>query len=275
MARPALAVLVPGPAGDGSWVDAALASYDGVVAGEDVVVVHGTPDRLPDADVVLAHGIQYAPLVRAAPDRTVVMSDVPASVEGLGHATLVDWAWYEAARVAGRVAAVVADGLPVGLVAGPAVPTQRKVADAFSAGVADAGTGCATVAVHLPSFDDVAGGRGAGTRLVEAMGCRVLLGTADGAGDAAAEQARAAGALTLGFLRPHPDDLGHVLSDVTGVLRGLVTDALATGRTGTAAGHDRPVHAGLASGHLDLVLSDHVGAAAVRARADALAAYAG
>lgn len=244
-----VAALLPGPAGDGSWVDAAHAALDRLtVTGDVVVTVHeDVPDVLPAADVVLCHGIQYEPLVRAAgPGRVVVMSDHPGDLAALDHVTVIDWAWHEAARLAGRFAAEISGGGPVALVAGPAVRTQVLVAASFTAGVAAAGHAAPEV-VHLRSFDDVAGGEAAGARLA-AAGCRVLLASADGAGDAAAAVARTAGVATIGFLHPHADDLAHIASDVSGVLHDAVRSALETGASGGV------VHAGLASGRLGLVL---------------------
>ncbi|WP_293781445.1 BMP family ABC transporter substrate-binding protein [uncultured Aeromicrobium sp.] len=240
-----VAVLLPIPPGDRSWADAAVAAANALPESVQVDYIIGLPHTLPDADIVLAHGIQYEPLVRTAPqDTTIILSDRPVDLHGLERITVVDWAWAEAARVAGEVAAVAAGGAPIGLIAGPAVRTQRRLTSAFAAGVEAVATGSTTHIVHLPSFDAVDGAQRTGRQLVAELGCTVLLTSADAAGDAAAVEARRLGASTFGFLNPHDEDLGYVRSDVGGVLAGLLARAI------DAEPLPQLVHAGLASGHL-------------------------
>ncbi|OUZ11943.1 hypothetical protein BHE97_03450 [Aeromicrobium sp. PE09-221] len=256
-----VAVLLPVPPGDGSWADAAVAAARTLPAEVTTDYIVGLPDALPEADVILAHGIQYEALVRASPaDATIILSDRPVELEGMEGVTVVDWAWAEAARLAGEIGALAAAGAPVGLIAGPAVRTQRRLAAAFSSGVEAAATGGTTHLVHLPSFDAVDTARRSGRQLVADLGCAVLLTSADAAGDAAAAEARRLGASTFGFLKLHDHDIGYVRSDISGVLAALLARAI--------EGEQLPslLEAGLASGHLGLELREDVPAGLHRRR---------
>jgi len=237
--------LLPYPGGDGSWIDGALAAVAllGDLGPEVTMeVVTGMPAALPAWDVVVCHGIQYESIVRDARGSgadvpVVILSDVPFDRTGLDGVTCIDWAWNAGAYCAGAVAAAVSDGRPVGLIAGPAVRTQVRLAFAFARGAARGPSAPELVTVHLPSFDDVAGGVAAGTRLVEAFGCAVVAHTADAAGAAGVDAAASAaagngtgtgvGVATMGFLSGETGRLASIRSNIDGVLARLVRDAVA------------------------------------------------
>lgn len=218
-------VLVPTAPGDDPWSQGAAAAAAALAAGGVRVDLRvGMPDALPAADVVICHGIQYDPLVRtAAPGARVIMSDRPATPlpEGV---TGIDWCWADAAEDAGRVAAAVGGaGSVVGIVAGPAVPTQRRVVAGFVDGV---GTRAQVAALHLRSFDAVDDGAKAGAFLAGAFGCAVVAHAADEAGVAATAAAAAHGARTIGFLEPSPGDIGWIRSDIGACLSALALRSL-------------------------------------------------
>jgi hypothetical protein len=213
-------VLVAGePAADPFAAEAARGAERLAADGARVDLRVGVPERMPrDGRVTICHGIQFADLVREEVPGKVVLGDVPSGP--LPPAvTAVDWCWDEAARTAGTLAG----SLPrVGFVAGPPVPTQRRVLRAF----ADGAQSTRLTAVHLSAFDAVGEGARLGTVLAADLGCVLVAHSADAAGDAATEAARAAGAETFGFLTPHPDDVGWVRSDIAGVVAHLGTSAL-------------------------------------------------
>lgn len=218
-------VLVPTTPGDDPWTKGAAAAATALAArGVRVDLRVGMPDTLPVAEVVISHGIQYDPLVRtAAPGARVIMSDRPATPLPAG-ATGVDWCWPDAAEEAGRVAAGVGGaGSIVGIVAGPAVPTQRRVVAGFVEGV---GARAQVAALHLRAFDAVTDGAKAGGLLAGEFGCVVVAHAADEAGLAATTAAAALGARTIGFLEPAPGDLGWIRSDIGGCLSALALRSL-------------------------------------------------
>lgn len=224
-----VAVLVPAPAVETdpwAWgaVTAATRLED---SGASVDLRVGIPDRLPDARVVVCHGVQYAELVARGVDRPVVVSDLLPGDAPSG-VTTVDWCWPEAAAEAGRqIAESAHEATTIGFVAGPAVPTQRRVLAAFVDAVALAAPAPIPVAgIHVPSFDDRATGARAGAFLVDELGCSFVAHSADAAGAAATDAARAAGAATFGFLRPEAGDRGYIRSDIAGVLALLAHRAL-------------------------------------------------
>ncbi|KGM09088.1 hypothetical protein N869_07270, partial [Cellulomonas bogoriensis 69B4 = DSM 16987] len=137
-----IGVLLGGPAGDGAFIDAAVAAVtDARGRGIRVDLREQAPDAFDPAwGAVLCHGVQLAPWLRDLDhDRTAVptvLTDTPADRTGLAGVTLVDWAWDQAAYCAGALAVEMAGGRGVGLVAGPPVLTQRRVASAFTAGAA-------------------------------------------------------------------------------------------------------------------------------------------
>ncbi len=261
-----LGVLIPRPGGDGGFVDAALGAVsDATEALPDVrvEVVEASPEAVDPAwlhagwDVLLAHGGQYAAALeawarglssaeRASRPRAIVMSDLVDPAPAVPGLTMIDWAWAEAARDAGAALAATRSDGPIGLVAGPAVRTQRRIASEFCAGVLSV-RDAEVITIHLASFGDVEGARRA-SGLLERAGCRAFLHTADAAGAAGSRGLVASGARGIGFLDPTPGDIGWIRSDIRGQLASLLSQAI--------AGEELPalVTAGLASGRLGLVL---------------------
>lgn len=211
-------------------MDGALAAVDRLRADGAVVDVRHEVPPGPDPrwQGVYLHGIQFEEWARAHADALpVVLGDRPPQLVGLEQAGVVDWCWDQGAYVAGALAAVLADGAACGLVAGPPVLTQRRVASAYAAGVVS----CAEVPVeirHLVAFDDLAGGRVAGDLLGKAVGVGVLAHAADAAGDLACAVARGHGVPTIGFLGNLGAHAANLASDTAGVvehvLRRLIAD---------------------------------------------------
>ena len=112
--------------------------------------------------------------------------------------------------------------------AGAAVPTQRALVDAFLSGLLDASERPMPVHVtYLPSFDDVATAQAAARRMLGAGVPALFVSSSDGAGRAALALARAAGA-PAGLVPGRAADRGRgaVVSDIPGILSGLVLRAL-------------------------------------------------
>jgi basic membrane lipoprotein Med (substrate-binding protein (PBP1-ABC) superfamily) len=251
MSRPVI-VALPAPAGDGGWCDLAMAGVVGArqrgVAVEVIVVdPHAEVLPLPDGPV-LAHGIQllgWVTALRARGDRrAVALTDRPAPEQRPEGTTTVDWAWAEGTAVAGAGAAALAGGRPIGLLAGPPVPTQQRVVAAFCGGAQGERAGTPVLAVHLPSFEAADEAAAAARHLVVDQGCAVVAHTCDAAGEAACGVARDLGAATIGFLHPGEGHVAAVVSDVAGVVEELLVD-LAGGLALPAE-----VRCGLASGRL-------------------------
>lgn len=225
--NPLVGMIVVGPEGDGSFVDAALraaavASREGV----RIDLCREIPAELdPTWDAVLCHGIQLLDWVRSVAAEAsvpIVLTDQPEETSDLPTISFVDWCWYQAAREAGAYCASVADSRPIGLIAGPAVFTQRRLASAFTAGAAAAGHSALAV-VHLSSFAAEEEGRRVGAFLAGGWDCAIVAHTADAAGEAGCEQARAGGAATVGFLgAADPAHAAHIDSDVSGVVLDLL-----------------------------------------------------
>lgn len=220
-------MIVVGPEGDGSFVDAALSAAETAARqGLNVDLRRQTPARIdPSWDALVCHGIQLVEWVRTvAPDVGVplVLTDLPEDSADFPSVSFVDWCWYQAAREAGRYCASRAESSPIALIAGPPVFTQRRLAAAFTAGAA-AADHSAVVVVHLSAFDAVDEGRCAGTLLAEGLDCAIVAHTADAAGEAGCDAARAAGALTVGFLgSADPAHSARIDSDVSGVVHDLL-----------------------------------------------------
>jgi hypothetical protein len=229
--------IVPGPGGDGTWVDGALAARR-LLADEGFAteVITGMPAAIPaDWSVAVCHGGQYAGLA-ASPalgpaslsSRVVIVSDAHVLPPGISGVTEIDWGWPDAFFCAGFAARELAgDGRAVVFVAGAAVPTQRSLVDAFLTGLLESGGRPLPVHVtYLPSFDDVATAREV---VKDALGTgrpALYVSSSDGAGAAALEVARAAGAPTVSFLRePGEGETGAVVCDIPGTLAGLVRRA--------------------------------------------------
>lgn len=231
-----IGVVVPGRPGDRGWIDGAWETATRLEAlGHEVEVVVGDAAPVePDWDVAVLHGIQYLDdALRLSEHLPTVVSDVPAAYladpGGFGAPrglTMVDWCWWLGARQAGADAARDTSG-PIGFVAGPPVWTQRRVAAGFVEGVASVDDGRAVTVVHLPGFLAMEEGRIAGRTLVESLGCSLVAHSADSAGSAATDEARALGAGTYGFLTPIGDDLASLRSAIPEVLVELVEGALA------------------------------------------------
>jgi basic membrane lipoprotein Med (substrate-binding protein (PBP1-ABC) superfamily) len=260
--RRRVAVLLAGTAGDGGFVDGALAAVrDAVAAGADVVVCHEAPEQPdPSWDAVVCHGIQHLDWVRRhhSAYRRAVLTDRPPTTAGLDGVTLVDWCWDQAGYCAGAFAAALAGEAPVGLIAGPPVLTQRRMASAYAAGAMSARTG-ETLVHHLRSFDDRAGGAAAGGLLAGPGRCAVVAHSADAAGEDGCARARKEGAATVGFLGASPDHAAYVRSDVTGVVAEILR------RLDTDEELPAVFDCGLDSGYLDLVLAEDAAPAARRA----------
>jgi hypothetical protein len=103
------------------------------------------------------------------------------------------------------------------------VPTQRALVDAFLAGMLESGHRPLPVHVsYLPAFDDVATARDVVRTALGAGRPALFVSSSDGAGAAALDLARAAGAPTVSFLRePAEGDAAAVVSDVGGTLASL------------------------------------------------------
>ncbi|WP_169541880.1 BMP family ABC transporter substrate-binding protein [Nocardia jiangxiensis] len=235
-------VAVPAADRDEGWVGGAWHAVDRLTAaGLEVEAAVGDVPREwlgPTApDVVVLHGIQYynaaLELLGATESavRSVILSDVPLEyTDGTSEPppglTLVDWRWWVGAEHAGRAAAAETAG-PIGFVAGPAVPTQRRTAAAFVRGVSDVDERRSVVVVHLPDFRDVDRGAATGEHLARHFGCGLVAHSADEAGAAATAAARALGATTYGFLTPVGDDAASIRSAIAPVLENLVRTAVA------------------------------------------------
>ncbi|GAB6897002.1 BMP family ABC transporter substrate-binding protein [Kineosporia succinea] len=243
-------VLLPPPEVAGGFADGARTAVHHVLErGLDLDVRPGYTGE-PDAswDAVLCHGVQYREwLTEHRGALRAVLTDRPTDVTGLEGITLVDWGWHEAAYEAGRFAARQAAGAPVGLVAGPAVLTQRRFGQAFTEGAYENGHTAAISVVHVRAFDDVGGGRRAGEVLAGELNCAVVAHAADSAGEAACTAARDLGARTIGFIEPLNHHAATVHSDIGGVL-GHLLEALTTG-----AALPEIYECGIGTGHLALV----------------------
>lgn len=243
-------VLLPPPEVGGGFAEGARRAVARVLAaGYELDVRTGWNTEVdPSWDAVLCHGVQYRDrLVQRRPGLRAVLTDRPADTTGLDGVVLVDWCWAEAAYEAGRYAAQTAAGRPIGLVAGPAVRTQRRFAEAFSAGAQENGHPDLIATIHTSTFDDRAGGARAGQILAGDLGCAVVAHSADSAGETGCAAARRAGAATIGFVEPLGEHIATVDSDVEGVLEHLLR-ALVTG-----ARLPEVYGCGLGTGHLALV----------------------
>ncbi|GAB3285588.1 BMP family ABC transporter substrate-binding protein [Kineosporia babensis] len=242
-------VLLPPLEVTGGFAEGArTAAHNVQKQGFDLDVRHGytgEPDETWQA--VLCHGVQYRNWLAGHRCRPAVLTDRPTDTSGLAGVTLVDWAWHEAAYEAGRFASEQAEGAPIGLVAGPAVLTQRRFAQAFTEGAYENGHTGAINVVHLKAFDDTENGCRAGEVLVGELNCAVIAHAADSAGEVACTAARSRNARTIGFVEPLGEHLATVHSDISGVLEHLLT-ALATG-----AALPEVYECGLRTGHLALV----------------------
>ncbi|MGB4136163.1 MAG: hypothetical protein WA971_06350, partial [Microbacterium sp.] len=118
-----IGILLDGPPGDGSFVDAAVSAADrlrtrGIAV--DVRVSPAEPD--PRWKAVLCHGSAHHDWVLAhqkGPQR-IVFTDRPDDHPLFTESTLVDWAWDEGAtRLARAALAAVAPGAVLAVVAGP------------------------------------------------------------------------------------------------------------------------------------------------------------
>jgi hypothetical protein len=219
---PDVVVLLPtAPGGADPWIDGAAEAARRLAGlGMTVDVRVGFPERLPAAGVTVCHGVQYEPLLAGGAAAPVIVSDL-LSTGAAGPVTMIDWCWADAAADAARFAAE-RGFRRLGFVAGPPVPTQRRVVAEF----AEAAAAPVSV-VHLPAFDDVDAGRAAGALLTDEFGCDLVAHAADAGGVAATRIARIRGATTFGFLSPDPDDHGWIGSDIAGALTTLATRALA------------------------------------------------
>ncbi|GGM81477.1 hypothetical protein ACFFX1_37200 [Dactylosporangium sucinum] len=252
-ARVRVGVLLAGPAGDGGFVDGALEAVAGATAaGADIDLRHGAPE-LPDPswDAVVCHGIQHLDWVRRhrTTYRRIVLTDRPPTRDGLEGVTLVDWCWDQAGYCAGAFAATLAGGDPIGLIAGPPVLTQRRMASAYAAGAMSARGGPVMVH-HLTTFEDRAGGESSGKLLAGPGGCAVVAHSADAAGAAGCASARKHGAATVGFLGSLDDHVAFVRSDIAGVV-GEILRRLHGDEELPAV-----LACGLDSGYLDLMLAE-------------------
>lgn len=264
--------IVPGPGGDGTWVDGALAGRAALessgIATETLV---GMPDAIPAGwAVAVCHGGQYAPLAaaRASASQVVIVSDCGVTAPTARSVTEIDWGWPAAFYCAGfAVRDLVPPDHEVCFIAGAAVPTQRALVDAFLAGMLDSASqhpGGRALPVHvtyLPSFDDAATALSSVRTALGTGRPALFVSSSDGAGMTALELARTAGAPTVSFLTGLRDgDLGAVVCDIPGILAGLVRTAL--------SGERLPgrVTATLGSGQVALLLGP---AASGRARESA------
>lgn len=226
--------IIPGPGGDGSWTDGALAARRELEAGGIVTeTLVGQPAAIPAHwTVAVCHSGHYAPLIatRTSPDQVVIISDRDVAPPGARAVTEVDWGWAEAFAQAGAVARpLVLPGREIVFIAGPAVPTQRRLVDAFLAGLYQADPVPPVHVSYLRSFDDEETATAVARRALEPGRPEALfVSSSDGAGLAGLALARAAGARTLSFLTgPGAGDVGAVLSDIPGILSSLVLRALA------------------------------------------------
>jgi hypothetical protein len=224
--------IVPGPGGDGTWVDGALAARSLLEAeGFATRTLTGLPGAIPaDWAVAVCHGGQYAPLAaaRAEAGQAVIVSDAGVLPPGAPGVTEIDWGWADAFFCAGFAARDLAGaGHAVVFIAGAAVPTQRSLVDAFLVGLLESGGRPLPVHVtYLPSFDDVTTARQVVLDALRTGRPALYVSSSDGAGAAALELARAAGAPTVSFLRePGDGDAGAVVCDIPGTLAGLVRRA--------------------------------------------------
>lgn len=269
--RRTIGVLLPDPEMGGGFAEGAttaIARFAGDLApaaSEEAAarldVRHGPLDRPDPAWTdLLCHGVEWVPWLRehavARSARVVLTDRVPVGGAGdpLEGVTMVDWRWDQAAYLAGAAATRLAldapaPGTPIGLIAGPPVPTQRRIAAAFAAGAHDSGHRGEIAVVHATSFDDSEDGERLGRLLREAAGCSVVAHSADATGEAGCRRAHEYGAATIGFLEPLGTHAALIDSDVTGVVGHLL--AL------LAAGVELPgvYDAGLVSGHLDLLVA--------------------
>lgn len=264
----AVALLLSGPEASGGFARGAVdAAHELMATGQvsiDIRYGHSGPPE-PAWKAVLCHGGQWAAWLRefdVTAGRPAAMTDrvaVSASGDPLGTVTMVDWHWDQASYLAGAVAAHVAgrgsasDGEPVpalGLLAGPPVPTQRRVTSAFTAGALAAGHQGEVVIAHAATFDDRSGGDRLARKLVAGLGCTVLAHAADSAGEEGCRVAREHGTETIGFIEPLGIHLACVDSDIKGVV-GRLLQMLASGDALPSL-----FHADLASGYLDLVVRD-------------------
>jgi hypothetical protein len=232
--------VIPGPGGDGTWVDGALTARRELESGGIVTeTLVGMPEAIPAHwAVAVCHSGEYAPLLasRSSPDQTVIISDRDVTPPGTPAVTEIDWGWAEAFSVAGSAArTLVPSGREIVFIAGPAVPTQRALVDAFLSGLLAADlpdVGAPVPPVHvsyLPAFDDADTARAVARRALEpGRPVPLFVSSSDGAGLAGLALARAAGAPTLSFLAGLADgDVAAVVSDIPGMLTRLVWRALA------------------------------------------------
>lgn len=266
--RRCVAVLLPASVPHGSFVAAAIHATTDLTAdaGVHLDVRHGHEGPpAPWWTAVLCHGGQWASWIRefdVAATRRVVMTDrvdLHGADDRLGAVVMVDWQWSQAAYLAGALAAHLTSvagteaeqrSARLGLLAGPPVPTQRRVASAFAAGAHDGGhTGEISIA-YATGFDDAASSARLARTLITTLGCAVVGHAADSAGEEGCRLAREGTVATIGFLEPMGSHVAVVDSDVRGVVAHLL-DALI---------HDLELPdvfpAGLASGYLDLAVRD-------------------
>jgi len=261
-------ILLPNANATGSFAAAAVLAAK-TVSGDsnipiDVRYGHsGAPD--PAWRAVLCHGGQWGTWLRefkVSARMPAVMTDcveLHGTDDPLSRITMVDWQWDQAAYLAGAFAARIGEGQTsarrsaapaIGLLAGPPVPTQRRIAAAYAAGALAAGFHGEIATIHANSFDDEQAGCRIAQNLVRELQCSVIAHTADSAGEAGCQTAQQYGVPTIGFIEPIGAHAAVLDSDVAGVVVELLT-ALGTGR-------ELPhiFRAGLASGHLDLTLND-------------------
>ena len=156
----------------------------------------GYPARALDRDRVRLLGI----LLDAR--QAVIVSDAGVVPPGTPGVTEIDWGWAAAFYCAGyALRDLVPPGHAVTFLAGAAVRTQRALVDAFLAGSLDApGSPPAVHVSYLRSFDDVETAEGVVRAALRQGGPGLFVSSSDGAGRAALELARAAGAPTISFL---------------------------------------------------------------------------
>jgi len=239
-----LGIVLEAPPGDGSFVDHAVRVGERLRAEGVGVDVRVLDDRAPDPawEAVLAHGAGTGDWARAfaTPDLPVVLTDWPEEIPS--HVTAVDWAWWQAAYCVAWTAA--RSGLPVALLAGPAVATQRRIARAVERALGDVGGDVPDVH-FIAGFDDL---RGAGRawEQIAAGQPGLLISTGGPASEAVCSEARKAGWVTAGFARGSTEPTYAIASDPPGALAALVR-RMVTGRV-----NEGIVHFGFSSGRLDV-----------------------
>ncbi len=212
-----IALLLPGSLNDGGWNANAYAGLKELEAqGHEVAFTESLPiSSMEEAfnnyaangfDLIIGHGFEFGePAMRVAPNypdtKFFVSGKLPDGVaeedipENVGF---MDMREYEAAYLAGIVAAGMTESNVIGYVAGLEIPSQLSNMAAFVTAVNEYNPDAKVYGVVSGNFEDPAKGQEAAMAQID-MGADIIVQTADSTGMGAIEAAVAKGVKLIGY----------------------------------------------------------------------------